>query len=457
MSSVKEEVIEHSKALYETILEEVQNWIQFVRETWPLLTLLLLLLSVALWFAKPAPPDYVLMGTGSKGGSYETITKEYVKFFAKNGVKLQLVETPGAEENIARLSNQNDPLQAAFVQAGLVTDENSKHLLSLGSVGYEPVWFFYRNDKFDQNSVQTTDFLKQPMAIGEVGSGTHRQAMHILKVNGYHLNANLKPIATDLGVEAFIKGEVSSIFIVDGIESANVQRMLKQPNISLANFDRAAAYTRLMPFFHEIIIPQGALGLAENFPAQDTKMIAPTTHLLIDKNMHPAIQLLFLQAAEKINGGRTFFSKYGEFPAFMESTVPESPVAKHFYEKGTPVLMNYLPFWLAEFIDRMFILLLPLFAFAYPVIKTMPSYRLSRARSRINQVYGALKFFEEDLTTNYSYAKHQIYVQTIDSIDQQARSLKVPKAIGGEYYSLRTNIDFVRNLIIQLNTRRQGT
>ena len=68
------------------------------------------------------------MGTGSKGGSYETITKEYVKFFAKNGVKLQLVETPGAEENIARLSNQNDPLQAAFVQAGLVTNENSKNL-----------------------------------------------------------------------------------------------------------------------------------------------------------------------------------------------------------------------------------------------------------------------------------------------------------------------------------------
>ena len=56
MSSVKEEVIEQSKALYETILEEVQNWIQFVRETWPLLVLLLLLISVALWFAKPAPP-----------------------------------------------------------------------------------------------------------------------------------------------------------------------------------------------------------------------------------------------------------------------------------------------------------------------------------------------------------------------------------------------------------------
>lgn len=456
MGSVKEEVIEQSKALYETVLEEIQDGIQFVRETWPLILLLLSLVSAALWFAKPAPPTSVLMGTGSKGGSYETITAEYVKFFAKNGVKLELIETPGAEENIARLANSKDPLQAAFVQGGLVTTENSKNLLSLGSVGFEPVWFFYRNDKFDLKDLQTKDFLEQPIAIGEIGSGTHRQALHILELNGYPLRSNLKALPSNEGVQAFIKGEVSSIFIVDGIESVNVQLLLKQPNISIANFDRAAAYTRLMPYFHELVIPQGAINLEKNFPANDTKMIAPTTHLLIDKNMHPAIQLLFLQAAEKINGGRSFFSKYGQFPAFMESTVPESPVAKHFYEKGTPFLMHYLPFWLAEFIDRMFILLLPLFAFAYPVLKTMPGYRLSRAKSRINEVYGSLKFFEADLVSSYDSNQTGSYIKKIDEIDQQAKSLRVPKALSADYYSLRTNIDFVRNMISRLNSGKQS-
>ncbi len=455
MGSVKEEVVEQSKALYETVLETIQDGIQFIRETWPLLLLLLTLVAVALWFAKPAPPKSVLMGTGSKGGSYEFITAEYVKFFAKNGVKLELTETPGAEENIARLANPKDPLQAAFVQGGLVTSENSKDLLSLGSIGFEPVWFFYRNDKFNLKGLQTKEFLDQPMAIGEIGSGTHRQALHILELNGYPMSSNFKALPSDEGVQAFIKGEVSSIFIVDGIESANVRLLLKQPNISIANFDRAAAYTRLMPYFHQIVIPQGAISLEQNFPENDTKMIAPTTHLLIDKNMHPAIQLLFLQAAEKINGGRSFFSEYGQFPAFMESTVPESPVAKHFYDKGTPFLMNYLPFWLAEFIDRIFILLLPLFAFAYPLLKTMPVYRLSRAHSRINEVYGSLKFFEEDLVSNYDTNQTENYIKKINQLDQRAKSLRVPKALGGEYYSLRTNIDFVRNMITRLNSGKQ--
>jgi len=293
------------------------------------------------------------------------------------------------------------------------------------------------------------------MAIGEVGSGSHRQAMHILHLNGLTDNENLKALPSNEGVQAFVKGEVSSIFLVDGIESENVRILLEQPNITIANFTRSAAYTRLMPYFHEIFIPQGGVSIVHNIPPHDIKMIAPTTQLLIDKNLHPAIQLLFYKLLK--NQWWTFiFSQYGEFPAFMESTVPESPVAKHFYEKGTPFLMSYLPFWLAEFLDRIFILMLPLFAFAYPIIKSMPSYRLSRARSKMNEVYGALKFFEENLISNFDPALSDHYVNTIDQIDQHAKTLRIPKALGGEYYSLRTNIDFVRNMISQLNSERQS-
>ena len=118
--------------------------------------------------------------------------------------------------------------------------------------------------------------------------------------------------------------------------------------------------------------------------------------------------------------------------------------------------MNYLPFWLAEFIDRLFILILPLFAFAYPLLKTMPGYRLTRARTRINEVYGSLKFFEEELSSRYDSANKVNYIETIDQIDLRAKSLRVPKSLSSEYYSLRTNIDFVRGMIIRLNTGKEG-
>lgn len=455
MSTVKEDLREHTRAIYETIVDELASWRQFARETWPLLVLLFLAVAIALWFAKPAPPNHVLMGTGSKGGSYEPLAQKYVEYFAKHGVTLELVKTQGADNNIKRLSDASDPLQAAFIQGGLVTDDSSTGLQSLGSVAYEPVWFFYRNDRFEESNHNTADFLTEPMGIGEIGSGTYRQALHILQLNDLELNNNLKSLPTNESVEALIRGDLSSIFITDGIESANIQRLIneKTVDIRITNFDRAAAYTRLMPYFHELVIPHGSLGLSRNFPDKDIKLIAPTTNLIIDKNMHPAIQLLFLQAAREINGGRTFFSKYGEFPKFMESFIEESPIAKRFYEKGSPFLMNYLPFWLAEFIDRLFILILPLFAFIYPIMKTMPGYRTNRAQSRINEIYGSLKFFENELSTAYDPALHNVYLEKIDALEKLSLALRVPKALGREYYNLRTNIDFVRKLILRNGSR----
>lgn len=449
MGKVKEDIVEHGKAIYETVLEELNSWRQFVRETWPLLLLLFAAIGLAIWFAKPAPPKSVLMGSGSIGGSYEVITKEYVKFFAKNGVKLELVQTSGADENISRLKDPKDKFQAAFVQSGLITEDNKDGLLSLGSVAYEPIWFFYREDKFDPENHSTEDFLLQPVSTGQIGSGTHTQAMHILSLNNWQTNANLKSMPSNEGIEALLRGEISSIFLVDGFQSENVQRLIHENKIKLrlANFTRAAAYTRLMPYFHELVVPQGSLSLERNLPHEDIKVIAPTTNLIIDENMHPAIQLLFLQAATEINGKRSFFAKYGEFPAFKESVVKESQIALHFYEKGSPVLMHYLPFWLAEFLDRMFLLLLPLFAFIYPVIKTMPGYRTNRVQAHINEVYGALKFFEQELTTSYDSSRGQAYQEKIDEIEKRATALRIPKSLVSQYYSLRTNIDFVRSLI----------
>jgi hypothetical protein len=219
--------------------------------------------------------------------------------------------------------------------------------------------------------------------------------------------------------------------------------MINDPQARLANITRAEAFARLLPIYHVLSIPEGSLDLARNEPSETIKTIAPTTNLIIDPNMHPAIQLLFLQAAEKINGGRSFFVRYGEFPSYKESIIEESEVAKSFYKTGAPKLLNYMPFWLAEFLDRMLILLLPLGAFAYPIMKSLPGYRLSR----INEVYGALKLFEQELETNFDPTQQGAYLQKIDELDRKAQNLSVPRSLMGEYYSLRSTINFVRNLI----------
>lgn len=448
MDIFKNEIRDHVVAAYETGREELKNVFQFIREAWVLILLLFALIGIVIWLAKPAPPKHVLMGAGSDGGSYDNLVKQYVDYFKKNGVTLEIEQTKGAADNILRLKDRKDHMQAAFVQGGLIINrEQVQGIQSLGSVGYEPLWIFYRSDLFHLDSKKKFQFFDHPISIGEPGSGTYVHALRLLQLDHIELSDNFKTLSNKEAVEAFKNGTVYSIVMVDGIESENVQAMINDPRARMAGLERAEAFARLLPYYHVLTIPEGSLSVSRNEPPQTIETVAPTTNLVIDPEMHPAIQLLFLQAAQKINGGRSFFSKYGEFPDFKESVVEESDVAKIYYKNGPPKLLEYVPFWVAEFLDRMLILLLPLAAFAYPIIKSMPGYRLSRVRSRLNEVYGALKLFEQELVTQYDSSQHDEYLKIIDALDKRAQNLRVPRSLVSEYFTLRTTINFVRNLI----------
>ena len=128
MGSFKENTSETFLGLKETITEKWSDFIQFLEEAWPLLILLLAILMGIWWYADPPPPRHVQMATGSAGGSYEELGKKYAEYFAIKGVTLELVPTKGAQENLIRLSDRNDPVQAAFVQADRKSTRlNSSH------------------------------------------------------------------------------------------------------------------------------------------------------------------------------------------------------------------------------------------------------------------------------------------------------------------------------------------
>jgi len=448
MASFKEEVYEHISAVYQTAADEIKNGLSLIKEVWPLIFLLLLALAILIWFAKPAPPDKVLMATGT-GGSYKVLGEKYKAYFEKRGIDLKLVETHGSKENLQHLIDRKDPIQAAFVQGGMIAVDNLSGVESLGSVDYEPVWIFYRKNTFNEGiHVSDRDIAKLRINIGAIGSGTHAQAIKILSLN--HLTPaapNLLSMGNSDAVNAIENGDIDAVFLVDGYESPNVQRLIKNPNIRLVTFSRADAYTRLLPYFEELGVPMGGFDLGKNSPDHPIQLISTTTNLLIDDRLHPAIQVLFLEAAQEINGTKSYFSKAGEFPVYMNTEAPLSNEAKFFYEKGTPTLMKYLPFWLAEFIERMFFLLLPFAAFAYPVIKSIPSYRTNLAKKQINSIYKELDKFEQNTIQTYDPNRRGEYIEVLNEMERRVLSSKAAKLATADCYSLRNNIEFIRNAL----------
>jgi hypothetical protein len=367
----------------------------------------------------------------------------------QKGINLELVETDGSQENLKHLIDRKDPIQAAFVQGGMISSDGLSGVESLGSVDYEPVWIFYRKDAFNEMAhISDRDIAKLKINIGPLGSGTHTQAIKIFQSNNLNPDSpNLLTMGNAVGVAALERGEIDGVILVDGFESPNVQRLIKHPDIKLASFKRADAYTRLMPYFEEVSVPMGGFDLGKNIPDHPIELISTTTNLLIDDRLHPAIQVLFLEAARSVNGNKSYFAKSGEFPAYLNTEAPLSEEAKFFYEKGTPTLMKYLPFWLAEFLERMFFLLLPFTAFAYPIIKSIPTYRTNLAKKQINSIYKELDKFEQTTIETYDPNRRAEYIEALNEMERRVLSSKAAKFATAECYSLRSNIEFIRNAL----------
>ena len=452
MGSFKQDVKETFLGLSESLQESWSNFIQFLQETWPILMFLLCVLMGIWWYADPPPPRHVQLATGSAGGSYELLGKKYADYFAKKGVTLELVPTKGAQENLDRLADRNDPVQAAFVQAGVAHAKDLKGIQSLGAISYDPVWFFYRgpevnNIDFEQRRGQFKNFSSKTISMGVQGSGTYAQATRILKLSGYEDTPHLVYMQGAEAVKALKEGKIDGAFIVDAYDAPNVQALLSDPGLHLVTFKRGKAYVKLIPYLHILEVPQGSLNLERNFPAEDLQLLATTTNLLVDDRMHPALQFLFLEAAREINGRGSFFADRGEFPSFKDSILPDSPIAVHYEHNRYPLISAYAPFWLAELINRLFFILLPFLALAYPLLQVLPGYRAKRMHNKIHRLYGALKAFELELLDGYDAQKRDEYLKRLDMLEYQALKINVSKNLSGEYYSLRTSIDYVRNCL----------
>ena len=118
----------------------------------PFVVLALLLLIGAYWLLDPTPPRRLVMATGTERGAYAEFGAQYAKLLARQGITVELRHTQGSVDNLALLRNPSSGVDVAFVQGGVEApldnndDTANEGLMSLGSLFYEPVWLFYRED-----------------------------------------------------------------------------------------------------------------------------------------------------------------------------------------------------------------------------------------------------------------------------------------------------------------------
>ena len=395
----------------------------------------------AFQFIKPAPPERVVMATGSVEGAYHAYARRYAEFLAGEGIELELRSTAGSVENIGLL--REGEVSIALVQGGIeapVADaDDGVELQSLGSVYYEPLWLFHRRDREVRD---LRDLAGRRIAVGREGSGTRALVMRLLADNGLLADDGWQSAGGQAAVDALRAGELDAAFLVISAQSPLIEQLLRDPEIVATDFARADAYTRRYRFLNSLIMPEGALDLAANIPARAVRLLAPAANLVVHPDLHPAIIDLLLQAASEVHREGGWFEGHAEFPQPALLAFPLSSEAERFYKHGPPFLQRFLPFWAASLVDRLKVMLLPLLVLLFPLVKVMPPIYTWRMRARVYRWYDELEHAEAGLAegTHDSAWVHD----ELDRIESEVQRIKVPLSFTDQLYHLRQHIDLVR-------------
>ena len=391
----------------------------------------------------PFPPRTVTMTTGSEGGAYNELGKRYREILARSGVEVRLLASAGGIENLRRLSDPRSGVSVGFVQGGATGDSDRKDLVSLGTVAYEPLWFFYRGG----NPGRKLERLRgKGISIGPEGSGTRDLAVTLFAANGISLDmARFLPLSPSDAGEQLLSGRIEAALMVAGWGSPVVRRLLTAKDVALLSFPRADAYAALFPFLFKVTVPAGAGDLAGNRPPADAVLLAPKTSLVVRKDLHPAIQYLLLDAATQIHSGAGIFQKAGQFPAAEPGDFPLGDTAHQFHKTGRPLLQRYLPFWIAVFLSGLILLMIPVVGAFYPLFRIAPALYGWGMRRRIFRLYGELKFLERDLDRRDSGEDAGDLVAHLDLLEGRANHIQVPLAYTNLLYNLRRDIQLVRD------------
>ena len=272
----------------------------------------------------------------------------------------------------------------------------------------------------------------------------------LLQDNGLD-DARVTPLAVggEAAVSALLDGKADAAFLVASVESPLVQQMLRTPGIRLMSFERAEAYTRQHHFLSRITLPEGVIDLQENIPPRDTALLAATANLVTHEDFHPALVGLLLQAAGEIHGGGSLFAAPDTFPNQQNLEFPLDSGARRYFRFGPPFLQRFLPFWTANLIDRVKIMVIPLLALLIPLIKVMPPTYRWQVRKKIYRWYSELKALDFEHPEALPAETISASVQKLDDIEEEVRKVKVPLSYSDELYNLRLHIEMVRNKLRQ--------
>lgn len=402
----------------------------------------------AVWLAfswlVPAPPQRIVIASGSPGGAYEFYANKYREILARHRVTLEVRPSHGSVDNLRLLQDPKSGVKAAFVQGGVSNSTQAPDLESMGRINYLGFFVFCRAADPLRD---LTELKGHRIAIGPSGSGTNLVVTKLLRTNGITpQNATFVALGGRPAVDALDAGKVDVVIMGSVLEAPLVQNLLRDPGLRLVSLQRAKALVRKFPSLVRLEMPAGVIDLEKNIPAADVTLVGTTSSLLVRGDLHPEIVGLLARAMVQVNGEPGVFQQFGEFPTASDPEYPMAEAARDYYRNGPSFLHRYLPFWVTTYARRVLAILVTAIAIVVPIFNYGPKLYLWLLRRRIMALYRELRAVETRLSVA-APGEIEDLAQELERIDHASAVL--PMRHSDQFFALRTHIDLVRRRLLE--------
>lgn len=409
----------------------------------PLLVVALIGFVWALSVMDPAPPKTIRFAAGAPGGAYHAYAERYQRLLEEQGGEVELIDTAGSIDNLHLL--EEGAADVAIVQGGLARPQDADLLRSAGGIFEEPFWVFVRAD---HPAERFSDLRETRLSIGPEGSGTRVLARALQQqYGGIWPEAARQGLSSTDAQAALLSGEVDAIAFAAAPDAPYIQALMRSPEVRLIPFERAQALARREEALSSVVLIRGVIDIGHDIPAQDVPMVAAIAQLTVNDDIHPAIEALLLDTAMLIHAGPSLFAKGGQFPNMDQTDLPVSKQVARYYQNGPSFLRRYFPFSVANFLDRAWVLLIPLLTLAFPLIRAAPPIYRWRVRRRIYVWYDDLRELEEKGRALAPGEARKGVVRSLEKLQAEVGKLEVPLSYNDDLYQLRSHIEFVKRLL----------
>jgi len=408
------------------------------------IAVVVVVLFVTLVIVKPAMPDHIELLTGPEGSAYHSYGVRLATELQRRGLDAEVVVTDGGIDNIRRLAS-SDRDAVAFAPSTIDREDaaevDASHLVALGSVGFEPLWLFYRTE-LDLKMIP--DLAGR--VVGTEGHGTVSDyvARALLERYGIEDQVVIQPMNGEKDGEAILAETVDAGFVTGASNAPLVDSLLHAENVSFLSFERAETYARLIPGTTALTVPAGVFDLEHDIPPEDALLLSATTILVAFDRLPPAVAPVVLDAAAHVNDEENMFSATTEFPSRKNLGLPLDRSAKRYFDQGETGLSKLLPYKVRRWVNHIGFVVLPLLGLAGVLIKIVPAAMELWGQMRLVGFLKKLEVVEKGQAAGEDRSK---LLEELDLIDRTSAKMFVPRSIVHDYIDVRQFLHDMRERV----------